>query len=487
MSRTYTKREFLKMMGLGLAFLPFMGCFDHKEGNSSGDAGLQPQDKAGADLPEVTANDVLLLTRNDEAYASFNQAYNKRIQHFPKHIAVCKTEKGVQYALAKAREEKLKVAVKSGGHSFEGFSSNDGGMVINLSQMKQVEWIDSHTVSIQPGCLLQEVQAALFPKKRLLPAGSCGTVGIGGLTLGGGYGFFSRTYGLTCDSLLQLRMVAADGRIVSTEEEPELLWACKGGGNGNFGVVTSLRFRVYDMPPLFDSYVLKFRNLDAIKFGATLEAWFGVSEQLPPEAFAAYVLNGNTLTVLVTTYGKYPGLEEQLQPLIALADTVKPTPDAPLPAAMKRYYGRKGPIYFKNASAGLYKGKADIWAIKDALFETVTGNKGIVFQVNTLGGKIADAAFEKSSCYPHRSLPYLGELQAYWDQPADEQRLLKAFEAIQSLFRHAGVTAHYRNYPDINFKSWEQAYYGDNYSRLQEVKRRYDPEDIFHYPQSVRL
>jgi FAD/FMN-containing dehydrogenase len=488
MNKTYTKREFLKMMGLGIAFLPFMSCFDHKEKETvqelpedkKPDNGKQPE-------TEITDADVLLLSRNDTAYESFNTAFNKRIKHLPKYIAVCRTDKGVQYAVKKAKEEQLKIAVKSGGHSFEGFSSNDGGMVINLSQMKKISWLEHNEVDVQPGCLLQDIQAAFFPKGKLLPSGSCGTVGIGGLTLGGGYGFFSRKYGLTCDSLIHLTMVGADGNIYHTDKDPELLWACKGGGNGNFGVVTSFRFRALEMPARFSSYVMKFRSLTAERFGTLLDTWFDVSTELPPEAFAAFVLNGKTLTVLITTYGLTSGFEQSFAALSAMADSYTPTLNQDLPKAMKRYYGRKGPIYFKNASCGLYKGREEVVKAKDALFDKVISNPGIVFQINTLGGNIDNPEWEKASCYPHRAMPYLGELQAYWDNERQEAALVKAFEDIQSLLRAAGVRDHYRNYPDINFPDWETAYYGKNYGRLQEVKRKYDPQDIFHYPQSVRV
>lgn len=490
MTKTYTKREFLKILGLGLAFMPFISCFDNSSNKDEKKKEGSPEQEPGNATDEeikVTDADVLLLTRNEAAYEAYNQGFNKRISHLPKYITVCKTDKGVQYAIQKARAEGLKVAVKSGGHSFEGFSSNDGGMVINLSQMKKITWLENDEVIVQPGCLLQEIQAEFFPKKKLLPSGSCGTVGIAGLTLGGGYGFFSRKYGLTCDSLLQLTMVGADGKIYNTDDDKELLWACKGGGNGNFGVVTSFRFKAHDMPPTFDSYVLKFRNMTADRFESSISAWFDVTAQLPPEAFGAYVLNGKTLTVLITTYKSYPDFEQRIATITALADTVSPTLNADLPRAMKRYYGRKGPIYFKNASAGLYKDKSDVLKVKDDLFNLVISNTGLVFQVNTLGGKIADAAFEEASCYPHRQLPYLSELQAYWDNPSQEARLVNAFEEIQTLFRNSGITAHYRNYPDINFKNWEEAYYGKNYERLQAVKRKYDKDDLFHYPQSIKV
>lgn len=485
----YTKREFLKIMGLGLVFMPFIGCFssDDNKKKPTNDSSDNKNNKA-SDSGEIkiTTADVVILERDDEAYAKFNQGFNKRLHFLPKYIAICKTEKGVQFAITKAKKEHLKVAVKSGGHSFEGFSNNNGGMVINMSQMKKITWLDNNEVEVEPGCLLEDIQAEFFPKKRLLPSGSCGTVGIAGLTLGGGYGFFSRKYGFTCDSLLELKMIAADGKAYSTNEDKELLWACKGGGNGNFGVVTSFRFKTYEMPPTFDSYVLKFRNMNAIRFEQTINAWFDVSEKLPQEGFAAYVLNGSTLTVLITTYKSYPDFEQRINALISIADSVSPVLQADLPKAMKRYYGRKGPINFKNASAGLYKDREDVLRIKDDLFNTVIQNKGIVFQINTLGGNIADTAFAQGSCYPHRHLSYLGELQAYWDDDNLAAKLINAFEEIQTMFVNNGVASHYRNYPDINFKNWEQSYYGDNYGRLQKVKAKYDKDEWFNYPQGIR-
>jgi len=471
------KREFLRWLGAGAALGPALGaaadCY----------AAATP---GGPDAPPA-GHGPLFFGRDDAAYAALNQGYNKRLHFLPRYIAACADAADVQRALALARRQGLAVAVRSGGHSFEGFSSNDDGLVVNVARLKRVRWLDAETVEIGAGCTLQEVQAALFPRGRLLPAGSCGSVGIAGLTLGGGYGFFSRAHGLTCDSLLGLSLVAPDGRLVDTDEDAELLWACKGGGNGNFGVVTALRFRTQPMPARFAACVLKFRGLDAARYGRVLQAWFEVADALPVDAFAACVLNGRTVTVLLAGHGV--DLQHAARPLAPLAASVAPTLGTPLPQAMRRYYGRPGPIDFKNASAGLYRGAQDLAPLQEALFEQVVAHPGLVFQVNTLGGRIADPAFEQASCYPHRHLPYLGELQAYWDgttQPQAGPRLMAAFESIQALFRAHGVTAHYRNYPDLNFRDWEHAYYGANYARLQAVKRRYDAGGLLRYPQGVR-
>ncbi|MNU30761.1 putative FAD-linked oxidoreductase YvdP [compost metagenome] len=491
--KTYTKREFLRMMGLGIAFMPFISCFG-SGGNNENNTTTKPdvpgnklpeKDEETIDLSKADPGDVILLTRSDKDYAVFNKAFNARVKKMPKYIALCKTEKGVSLAVNYARQQQMPVAVKSGGHSFEGFSGNDGGMVINVSQMKKVTWEANDVVTIEPGCVLEEVQAALFAKRQLIPSGSCGTVGISGLTLGGGYGFFSRKYGLTCDNLKKIQMVAGDGKSYTADDK--LLWACRGGGNGNYGVITKLTFKTHPMPATFTSIVLKFRSLTPERFTEAISTWFAVSENLAQEAFSAFVLNGSTLTVLATTYGSNSQLEAAIKPIVVIADSVSRTMDQNLPLAMKRYYGRKGPILFKNASAGLYRNFDDIKQIATSIFNKVVQNKGLIYQINTLGGAINNTAMEHASCYPHRALPYLSELQAYWEQPAREAPLLKAFQEIQDIILDAGITAQYRNYPDINFKNWQQAYYGDNYAALQKIKQQYDPENIFQYPQAITL
>lgn len=489
--KEYTKREFLKRLGIGLTFLPFLSCFDEagKEGTSNSKPKTAPGTttdwEATSDLPEVSADDVLMLERQDERYTAFNQGFNKRIKKLPKYIAVCRTEKGVQYALAKAAVESLPVAIKSGGHSFEGFSTNDGGMVINLSEMKQVEWLSADRVRLGPGCTLKEIQDALFPKKRLIPAGSCGTVGIAGLTLGGGYGFFSRKYGLTCDSLEQLELITADGEKKSLSEGDALFWACKGAGNGNFGVVTALTFQTSPMPAAFSAHTFKFRNLDAGRFDRLLQSWMALEPRLPLSGFSAFVLNGRTLTLLFTDFEDDPALAVLLEPFRSMADQYTPSLNRSLAEAMRRYYGQEGPLSFKNASAGYYKSYGDLAAVSEDLFHAVVGNKGLILQINMLGGRISAEALKSTASYPHRDFPFLGELQAYWEDDRKGTQPISAFEHIQGMLAGAGVKAHYRNYPDLNFTHWQEAYYGTHYQRLKALKREVDPDNLFRYEQSI--
>jgi FAD/FMN-containing dehydrogenase len=118
--------------------------------------------------------------------------------------------------------------------------------------------------------------------------------------------------------------------------------------------------------------------------------------------------------------------------------------------------------------------------------QQVITTSGLIYQVNTLGGKINSPEFENSSAYAHRHLPFLSELQAYWDKPERETALVEKFEEIQTIFRKNGITAQYINYPDLKFENWPEAYYGKNYAKLQEIKQLYDPNNSIRHEQSVK-
>ncbi|MBX9449446.1 MAG: FAD-binding oxidoreductase [Taibaiella sp.] len=481
------KREFLKLMGgISLGMLPLIGCYDEqKKSTQKAQQGPASDSTEGPDLPDITDEDILLFQKNDERYQTYVHLYNKRIARSPKYIAVCKTVKGVQYAVSLAGKEQIPVAIRSGGHSFEGFSSNDGGMMIHLGLMKTIRKNEEGSITIGSGITLSELHDQVYAAGRMIPAGSCGGVGIAGLTLGGGYGFFSRKYGLTCDSLTDAAIVTADGTVKSAKDDPELLWALKGGGNGSFGVVTDLTFKTYPLPKTFSSYTLKFRNLAAGKFMDLLSLWMKATGDLPKEGFGAFVLNGPTLTILFTTYNN-ADIHASIAALLDAADHQSRSLDKPLVQAIRRFYGRKDPLYFKNASCGYYNDFSEFEDIGESIFDKVVQHPGMIFQLNTLGAAINEIGND-ATAYPHRDKLYLSELQAYYDRPDQEGRLLKAFEDIQQMVRNKGITAQYANYPDVHFRNWEQAYFGLNYPKLQGIKNRLDPRNLFRYEQSIRI
>jgi FAD/FMN-containing dehydrogenase len=467
----YTKREFLKHAG------------------ATGAGLLLTPAAMAAVTPEPVRADVTFFYPGQLQYDRLRRGFNRRIQKSPRAIALCKNSRGVAEAVRYAAKNGLPVAIKSGGHSFEGYSCNDDGLVINLSRMRGVEWLDSTTVKVEPGCTLAQLNSRLQPRNRIVPAGSCGGVGIGGLTLGGGYGFFSRQYGLTCDSLQAVTLVDGKGRVHhhAAKADPELLWACRGGGNGSFGVVTELVFTTHPAPTVLYSHRFSAAPLDAARAETLLKRWFAIAARLPNSCFASYILNGSHLAILVTdVHAPTKGVQDALDELRSLTDDATVGTPREIADALKIYEGTTSPIYFKNSSAGSYHGYEELQGCIASVLGIVVSHPGLIFQVSTLGGNIAKPEFAQASCYAHRARPFLAELQAYWNTAGQQGRRMETCRDIQRLFQRNGVSAHYANYPNVEFENWQQAYYGANYPRLQAVKRKYDPDNHFRYEQSIR-
>lgn len=474
MEKKYQRKEFLKMalltkMALIAKPLSFMA-----------------RGKVSDESPTGNEN-VTYYKKGNEQYDVLRKGFNKRINKSPLIIALCKNEAGVAEAIRYALQANLPVATKSGGHCMEGFSSNDGGMVINLSLLNKIEWINKDTIKVGPGCTISHLYDEILPKGKILPGGSCAGVGIGGLVLGGGYGLLARKYGLTCDSLQEVSMVDGTGLIRNSTDDKELLWACKGGGNGNFGVVTSLKFKLHKAPATLQSFRFRTYKINTIKAKEILQNWFETTAAMPPSCFSAFVLNKKTIYILLTNSEKHnTQVQKIIDKLSTFADKTTKTKAQPIASALKVYYGDANPQYFKNASAGLYKNYADIDPIIDKVIDTVIATSGMIYQVNTLGGNINLPELEAASSFPHRAFPYFSELQTYWQTEKQENRLMERFQAVQNLFLDHGINSQYRNYPDIKFKDWEAMYYGDNYHRLQAVKNKYDPRNLVRHEQSVR-
>jgi FAD/FMN-containing dehydrogenase len=436
---------------------------------------------------ETTAN-VDYYKKGEGQYELLRKGFNKRIDRYPQVIALCKNTAGVAEAVQYAAAAKLPVTVKSGGHCMEGFSVNDNGMVINLSLLNTIKWVDKETVVVGPGCKLAQLYDELLPKGRVVPGGSCATVAVGGLVLGGGYGLLARKFGLTCDSLLELTMVDGRGNIIHSTTDKELLWACKGGGNGNFGVITEFKFKTHAAPKTMQSFRFKTYKADVNRATTLLKTWFEATAMLPPSCFSAFVLNGKTVYILLTNIEKNTAaVENVISKLTAVSAKTTKTTAQPLAKALKVFYGKTEPLYFKNASAGLYKNFSEIEPFIDKVIATVLATPGMIYQVNTLGANIINSQKETEAAFPHRAYPYFSELQTYWELPVQSKRLIEKFAAVQQIFTSNGITAQYRNYPDAAFSNWQTAYYGSNYQRLQQVKKKYDPDNRISHLQSIQL
>ncbi|MFN8286470.1 MAG: FAD-binding oxidoreductase [Chitinophagales bacterium] len=479
----YRRKEFIRLAALGTLSAYLQACTQSSQkpvAVVADSTALKPASES------LNKSGVVYIKKGDARYNQLRQGFNQRISKFPAVIALCKDTQQVAEAVKYAKANQLPVAIKSGGHCLEGFSSNNGGMVINLSELNGIEWLQNDEVKLGPGCLLAQIHNELLPKGRIIPAGSCGSVGIGGLTLGGGYGMFSRDYGLTCDSLLEVTMVDGNGDIHNSRDDKDLLWACRGGGSGNFGVITEMKFATHEAPLTMVAHRFRAYKVDAARATAITEKWMEVCANLPAGCFSALVVNGKTLLILLTCYNTKSDLTDIIKQFTALADKPSLGKYQALAAELKVFYGQQNPVYFKNSCGGMYTNFADMKPFIESVYDVIISNPGMIYSIGTLGGAIQRKDFEEASAFPHRAFTFLGELQAYWEDPLKEEHYTTESRKVIDILETNKVNAEYRNYPSLDFKNWQNKYYGNNnYSRLQQVKQKYDPTNLFRFEQSV--
>lgn len=437
-----------------------------------------------AGFPFISRAEEGYLKAGDAGYEESRRIFNSDLSASPRYVARCRSEEEVVKAVGFARGEGLPVAIKSGGHCFIGSCLNDGGLVIDLAGLSQKVYLpETNRLVAGPGVKLGALYDLLLPQGRLLPAGSCAGVGLGGLALGGGYGLFAREYGLTCDHLTRVKMVDGSGAVIDSDEDGDLLWACRGGGNGNFGVVTSMEFETREARATFGAQRFVATGLSAAKAVGLMEGWFEVAKGLAEPIFSAFVFNGRQITVLLTTSYRTtgPSFQEAVGALKKVGFTAKGATNSPTGRALKRYYGRPGPLPFYNVSGGYYRGFGEVAHCAAMVAEKVISTPGLIFQINTLGGAIARGP---ESAYAHREFPFLGEIQGYWEEERRRDGLVAAVTEVREAI---GAEAQYRNYPDITLENPQEAYYGEAYGRLQTLKARYDAENVIRHAQSVSL
>lgn len=428
--------------------------------------------------------------------------YNTRFPPFsPAYIVYCQKSMDVIRAVRWAIRHKVPFRIRSGGHSYEAYSLLNGGLVIDVSALNHVAYAPDTGISkIGAGAKLLDIYQSLWDRGRVtIPGGSCATVGIAGLTLGGGFGLVSRKFGLTCDSLVGLTMVDARGQIidVSPSQHQDLFWASRGGGGNNFGVVTEFRFQTHPVSNV-TIFFLQW-------------AWSRLPEVLPgfqnwadPVALDDRIVAILTLPAAINGHvsvtGQFLGEPDELLPLLApllniAGMTEKVIRSMPYIEAVKHFAGVATEPHrwiaqgvpdhdtFKNTSAYTCEVFPDpaIRVIQDALSE-VPGPSALV-QLDTYGGAIARIP-DTATAFPHRQARACLQFQTYWTQPEATEAHIRWVERFRRAMLPFTQGA-YVNYCDSRIEHWPRDYYGGNLKRLLAIKRQWDPKNIFRFPQGL--
>jgi FAD/FMN-containing dehydrogenase len=353
-------------------------------------------------------------------------------------------------------------------------------------------------VTVGAGARLIDVYAALWGHRLTIPAGSCPTVGIGGSTLGGGVGFASRKLGLTLDNLRELTIVTADGRVrtCSTRRNADLFWACRGGGGGNFGIVTRFVFRAHPVGNV-STFRVQWPWSDA---DTAVRAWQAWAPHAPDGLFSVLQLAAPGSGPSIGSAGQFFGSETALRSLLApLAAAGSPIVSvrtrsywdatlhwagcsdlAPCRVRGQATFAAKSDYVKRPLSA---RGIDTLARFVERRAGTVPGRGSVL--LDSYGGAIRRVP-RRATAFAHRDSLYGLQYLAYWDaagQGGANLGWLRSFHAAMRPFVSGGA---YVNYIDPDLRSWEQAYYGVNLARLRRVKRRYDPDRLFRFKQGIR-
>jgi FAD binding domain-containing protein/berberine-like enzyme len=434
-----------------------------------------------------------LVLPGDAGYPAAAQVYNPLFDaRKPAAIARCRKPEDVQACVEVAAAARMPIAARSGGHSYAGYSNQDKALIVDLGPMSGVD-VDGDVAVIGAGTKLIDVYAGLDKRGRALAAGSCPTVGISGLTLGGGIGVLTRKLGLTCDQLTSADVVKADGSLVtaSQDSEPDLFWALRGGGGGNFGIVTSFTFRTAPGPQL-TVFSLRFNGAAADVVGAW-QTWLA---DLPDEMWTNCVVSGGsppTVRVGGCYVGSTQACEAQLKRLGLTASSRFVTGKSYLDA-MRYFAGcsQRSVQQCHPASAGGSLGRESFVAssrilakpVADpaALVSLLDGRTGVDLLLDSLGGAVSRLD-PGETAFPYRTA--VASAQIYAGTGSGKQAATQAVGEIRTgLGALTGATG-YVNYIDPAMPNWAKAYYGANLDKLRQVAQRYDQDGVFAFAQGL--
>jgi FAD/FMN-containing dehydrogenase len=434
-----------------------------------------------------------VITPEDSAYDQARTVFYGGIDKRPSAIVRVASVADVRRVIATAREGGHELAVRSGGHSVVGHSTTDGGLVVDLRDMSKIE-IDpvACTAWVETGATAVQVTEALAAHGLVIGFGDSGSVGVGGITLGGGIGFLVRKFGMTIDSVIAADIVTADGRHlrVDDEHEPDLFWAIRGGG-GNFGVVTRIKFRLHALPHFTGGMLFLPATAETIAgfAAASLTApdelsTIGNVMPAPPMPFLPAELHGR---LVIMAFIAFAGDDESAQRAIApfrqlappLADMVKPGPYLSM-------YPPEDPSYRPTAVArtmfvnGIDASAAEV--IVDQLSKSDATMR--VAQLRALGGAMARVPSD-ATAYAHRAKPMLVNVAAFYQGEADRTKRAAWVQEFARALQPDDDAGYVGFLTDDGQARIREAYPGGTWDRLTRIKSAYDPTNLFRLNQNI--
>ena len=453
--------------------------------------------KLGKELKGMIKGNVLIA--DDPGYEEARQIWNAMIDHRPAMIVQCADADDVPPAIAFARRHKLEISIRGAGHNIAGNALCNDGLTIDFSNMKNVRVdAEKRRAYVEPGATLADLDEATQAHGLATPVGINSTTGIAGLTLGGGFGWLTRKYGMTIDNLVSVDLITAEGRKIRASEtdNADLFWAIRGGG-GNFGVVTRFEFQLFPVGPEIFAGLIVFPFSQAKQIlnqyrqfvnsaPEELNVWV-VLRKAPPLPFLPENVHGKEVVVLPVFYsGPATEAEKLIAPVRAFG-----TPHGEHLGVQPYVAWQKAFDPLLTPGARNYWKSHNFTELADGALDSIIEFAGKLPspQCEIFIGLIAGASNRiapDAMAYGHRDAKFVLNVHGRWDEAKDDPKCIGwAREFFKASAPYASAGAY------VNFMTAEEsdrvaAAYGANYDRLVQIKKRYDPDNIFHLNQNIK-
>src|SRR5450830_296764 len=452
---------------------------------------------------------------SNEKFDDSRKVFNPAVDPKPYAVIYCKSEHDVRECLRFVEQLGLKFTVRSGGHSLVGYSSANDKLLIDVSQLNNVA-VDAINLmaTVETGTNFGKLNATLDTYNLHVPGGECDGVSIGGFVQGGGYGFTSRTFGMNCDNVIALRVMLADGMVVtaSATEHADLWWAMLGGTGGNFGVLLSVTYRLHKLSQICGWALAwpltqpqdRANAAIALKLLQSRYMKYGAPKELNSQVMICYQTDKPDLSGMqpwLLVRGTYLGKLDECETLIAplaqtdgchrqyvITDTYIKINAALLsqPVSVPQFDISDGQRPCQRKQARYVSRDLDVGDWRTLLDFYVTSPNLLSYMcIEVYGGEI-NAAPEGLNAFIHRDVAFSISLGVFWKKQSEQQvviQFLKEWCSVMEPFWNGHV---YQNYPSPDIPDYRWNYWGDAFERLLQVKEKYDPMNKFEFPQMIK-
>ena len=433
----------------------------------------------------------VVVTKESPNYEECCLSWNRAIEKHPLVIVYCQENQDVIQAIKWAKQYGVPFRIRSGTHHYEGYSTGDQLLVIDVSCMNRIE-LNETTVKVQGGVRNRELYEAVCGAGYPFPGGGCPTVGVAGYTLGGGWGYSSRLFGLGCDQLIEAEVITAEGQLIvaNANQHEDLFWALRGSGGGNFGVVTSLTYRLPEKIEMATLINIDYKHVGFAKVvdvALRYQRFFKNLDRRLNLKMAMY--NSETKGKGVKLTGLFYGSKEEAQDLLSLFQYATDFDfDYMTVLQANREIQDSHPEFEMYRSGGRFIHRDysadELLTMLDLIDERAQGSLYTAITFYGLGGAIADIEKDETAFY-YRDASFILGFQSVWEDPKyraiNNEWVLERFNVLATYTRGSFI-----NFPIVQPGDYEKNYYGDNLEALKAVKRKYDPEGIFNFEQAIK-